>query len=123
MKKIIFALLIFCAFACNSSDCIKLKLGKDTELQNGDLVCIDGEEYSFRVTDSRCGCWISCFWQGEFIFDFENSEGVNTYTYHQFQSEFNEIPSIADSFELVSDHPWCSSQNNIDDIIFTVRID
>jgi len=123
MKKITFALLIFCAFACNSPDCIKLKSSKETELQNGDLVCINGEEYSFFATDDRCPCSISCFWQGEFIFDFENSEGVNIYTHHQFLTERNEIPPFADSFELISNHGACQDQTDINDIIFSVRID
>ena len=124
MKKITFAFLILCVVGCSSSNCTKLKLGKETEIQNGDLVCIEGEEYSFMATDDRCPCSISCFWEGEFRFNFENSEGVNIYTHHQLLTDRNEIPPFADSFELISSHRWCQDQSdNINDIIFTVRID
>jgi len=125
MKKITFALIIFCAFACSTPECIDLELGIETELKNGDLVCIDGAEYSFFGKDDRCPCGGNCIWEGEFRLNFQDSEGVNIYTYHQIDTLSNETPPFSESFSLVNliGQADCGDPDKIDDVTFVVKID
>lgn len=125
MKKITFALLIFCAVACGPGECIDLDTGVETELQNGDLVCIDGDEFEFFADDARCECGAVCVWEGEFRLSFHNTEGVNIYTYRQVDTTSNETPPFADSFRMISftGNQDCGEPNKVDDVVFTVRID
>lgn len=124
MKLLLPILLSLFLLSCSDSNCIKLKDGVQTELKNQDLVCIDGTEYNFIAMDQRCPCNTDCIWAGEFILNFENTDGVNIFTFHEKDTMSNVDPPFADSFRIVDveNEGDCGNEDNIDDYSFFVQI-
>lgn len=125
MKQLIISILIFSCFACGDNTCTTVNLGEETEVKNGDLLCIEGEEFTLIAEDQRCACGATCVWQGEFLLSFQSPEGVNEYTYHQVDTMSNVTPPFASSFSLVNllGEGECGDEEEIDNVTFVIQID
>lgn len=128
MKLSLFTLLILCTLSCavEQEACIDIPFGTPTEVQTNDLVCIEGAEYTFLASDQRCPCGQTCIWEGEFILNFEDADGINVYTYHQVDTAVNLVPPFSESLILTNffgQVEGCGDDSKIDEVTFVIQLD
>lgn len=125
MKQLILSLLVLSCFSCGDQSCIQLTPEDEIMVKHNDELCINGEAYTLVIEDQKCPCDLDCLWAGEFILNFENSEGVNVYAHRQITASADATPPFANSFNVLSDsvEGLCGGSYNLEDVIFTVQVD
>lgn len=123
MKNILVIILAISFIACDRQDeCTQIIFGSEVDLKSDELICIDGNEFTFIAEDNRCACGVNCISPGEFLLNFENNQGVNVYSYHQDPMIENEDPPFGSAISIVRilGQGECGDQSEIDDVSFTL---
>jgi len=124
MRTLLFILSTLCIFSCGKDDvdpCTEISLGESVVLNNNELVCIDGTEYTFTAVDDRCPCDTICAWEGEFLMTFEEKDGTAIFEYHTSPIMESDDPIIGEIFNISISAPSdCGAPDEIDEVLFTV---